>query len=64
VSDADRVAIGWTATGTHFGPAIDLEPTRRTLDGPGLDMVRLEDGRLVELWAYADAAAQWDQLTC
>jgi hypothetical protein len=28
-----------------------------------MDMVRLEGGLLVELWANADGAALWEQLT-
>jgi predicted ester cyclase len=63
VSDADRVAVRWTATGTHRGPFIDLEPTGRHARWTGMDMVRLHEGQLVELWANADGAALWEQLT-
>jgi predicted ester cyclase len=63
VSDADRVAVRWTATGTHNGQFLDLEPTGRHAQWTGMDMVRLHDGRLVELWANADGGALWEQLT-
>jgi predicted ester cyclase len=63
LSDADLVAVRWTATGTQTGPFLDLEPTGRHARWTGMDMVRLHDGQLVELWANADGAALWEQLT-
>jgi predicted ester cyclase len=57
--DVDRVAVRWTATGTQTGPFLDLEPTGRHARWTGMDMVRLHDGQLVELWANADGAALW-----
>jgi predicted ester cyclase len=63
LSDADRVAVRWTATGTQTGPFLDLEPTGRQARWTGMDMVRLHDGQLVELWANPDGAALWEQLT-
>jgi predicted ester cyclase len=63
VSDADHVAVRWTATGTQTGPFLDLEPTGRHARWTGMDMVRLHDGQLVELWANADGAALREQLT-
>jgi predicted ester cyclase len=63
LSDGDRVAVRWTATGSQTGPFLDLEPTGRHARWTGMDMVRLHDGQLVELWANADGAALWEQLT-
>jgi len=63
LSDADRVAVRWTATGTQTGAFFDLDPTGRHARWTGMDMVRLHDGQLVELWANADGAALWEQLT-
>jgi predicted ester cyclase len=63
VSDADRVVVRWTATGTHDGAFFDLQPTGRQARWTGMDMVRLDQGLLVELWANADAAGLWEQLT-
>jgi predicted ester cyclase len=63
VSDADLVAVRWTATGTQSGAFFDLEPTGRHARWTGMDMVRLDGGRLIELWANADGDALWEQLT-
>jgi predicted ester cyclase len=63
VSDADRVAVRWTATGTQSGPLFELAPSGRPARWTGMDMVRLDRGLLVELWANADGMALWEQLT-
>jgi steroid delta-isomerase-like uncharacterized protein len=62
VSDGDRVAVRWTATGTHEGTIFDVPPTGRRVRWTGIDLIRLEDGKLVELWAEADGAGLMEQL--
>jgi steroid delta-isomerase-like uncharacterized protein len=63
VSDADRVVVRWTATGTHEGEFAGIEATGRSARWTGIDLVRLEEGRIVELWASADGAGLFEQLT-
>lgn len=63
VSDRDRVVLRWTATGTHLGPGLDLEPTGRRVGWAGTDWFRLEGGQICEVWAIADGGAMLDQLT-
>ena len=53
----------WTATGTHGGTIFDVPPTGRRVRWTGIDLVRLDDGKLVELWAEADGSGLMDQLT-
>jgi steroid delta-isomerase-like uncharacterized protein len=62
VSDGDRVVVRWTATGTHVGEFAGLAATGRSARWTGIDLVRLEDGRIVELWAAADGAGLFEQL--
>lgn len=40
----------WTLTGTHAGPLLDHEATGRPVVIAGIDMVRVVDGRICELW--------------
>jgi steroid delta-isomerase-like uncharacterized protein len=61
--DADKVAVSWTAHGTHTGPLGDLEATGRWAKWTGIDLIRLRDGQIVELWASADAMGLYEQLT-
>jgi len=63
VGEGDRVAVRWTATGTHGGRFADLDPTGRRATWSGADFVRLMDGRIVELWAVTDGGALYEQLT-
>ncbi|MDX6360550.1 MAG: hypothetical protein QOH37_3604 [Nocardioidaceae bacterium] len=63
ISDADRVVVRWTATGTHAGEFAGVAATGRSARWTGIDLVRLEDGRIVELWAAADGAGLFEQLT-
>lgn len=63
VVDDDRVAVRWTATGTHLGPLSDLSPTGRHVTWTGADWIRLASGRIVELWAITDGGALREQLT-
>ena len=53
----DKVVVRWTAVGTHLG---DYDGISAVLDGPrschwtGIDIVRLQDHRIVELWGNND----------
>jgi steroid delta-isomerase-like uncharacterized protein len=62
VSDRDRVVVRWTATGTHEAEFGGILASGKQVRWTGIDLVRLEDGRIVELWASADAAGLFEQL--
>jgi steroid delta-isomerase-like uncharacterized protein len=62
VSDGDRVVVRWTATGTHEAEFGGVPASGRSVRWTGIDLVRLEDGRIVELWAAADVAGLFEQL--
>ncbi len=63
VSDGDRVAVRWTATGTHEAGFGGVPASGRSARWTGIDLVRLDEGRIVELWASADVAGLFEQLT-
>jgi steroid delta-isomerase-like uncharacterized protein len=63
VSDGARVVVRWIATGTQEGPFYDLPPTGRSARWSGIDLVCVEGGRIVELWANADSMTLFEQLT-
>lgn len=56
VADEARgtVAIRWTATGTHRGAYLGVAPTGRATRFAGIEIVRVERGRIVERWG------EWD----
>ena len=55
LTDGDRVAIRWHATGTHGGPLGPVPATGRSISLDGLIIDQLRDGMVVERWE------QWDQ---
>jgi steroid delta-isomerase-like uncharacterized protein len=59
----DRVAVRWTATGTHLGEALGLPPTGRTIELGGCDILRVDGDRITESWSFYDRAALLTQLT-
>jgi steroid delta-isomerase-like uncharacterized protein len=63
LTDADKVAVRWTASGTHAGPLGQLEASGRFAQWSGIDILRTQNGKIVELWASADALGLLEQLT-
>lgn len=52
----DRVVIRWTALATHTGEFVGIPPTGKPATVTGIDVFRIEGGKLAELWQ------EWDQL--
>lgn len=47
LADGDRVVVRWTATGTHA-------PTNRRITFTGVDILRLQEEKIVESWPCFD----------
>src|SRR3954451_8345586 len=58
----DRVVERWVCTGTHEGMFMGIAPTHRHVEIRGMDMSRLQDGRLAEHWTNADMLGMLQQL--
>jgi predicted ester cyclase len=63
VGSNDRVAVRWSATGTHEGDQLGVPPTHRTVRLTGIDIVRIENGRIVERWGEANGLEMMAQIT-
>ena len=59
----DRVVTRQTFAGTHRGEWLGVPATGRAVSWAVIDIVRLEDGRLVDHWAVADLHGLLAQLT-
>jgi steroid delta-isomerase-like uncharacterized protein len=57
-SDERRSVIQWRSRGTHTGAFMGIEPTGRTLEMRGVDVMEVEDGLIVKNTVYYDGAAQ------
>jgi predicted ester cyclase len=57
------VALCWTATGTRRGALWDIiPPTNKTVNWSGMDMLRVVNNQIVEVWAIADNNSVLQQL--
>ncbi len=60
--DGDKVLVRWVARGTHAGTFGGVEPTGRAVEWTGMDLLRCEGGKIVELWGNNDALGLFEQL--
>jgi steroid delta-isomerase-like uncharacterized protein len=51
-----RVAVRWSADGTHMGSYLGVTPAGKTIHFKGIEIVTVKDGRIVERWG------EWDGL--
>jgi steroid delta-isomerase-like uncharacterized protein len=62
VDQRDRVAIRWTATGTHRGELNGLAPTDRSVTVSGITIQRMAGGRVTEAWTSWDTLGLLQQI--
>jgi steroid delta-isomerase-like uncharacterized protein len=62
----DLVVQEWTARGTHLGKmtrvGIEVEPTRRTVEYRGMDVIPISDGLVARKDVYSDSITLLRQL--
>ena len=63
ISEGDLVVIRYTATGTHAGEFQGYAPTGKSVTWTGINIYRLECGRIAEVWSEVDALGRIAQLT-
>ncbi len=62
VAEGDRVAVRWTAQGTHTGAFQGLPPTGKRGSLTGTSFFRIANGKLVECWTQMDELGMLQQL--
>jgi steroid delta-isomerase-like uncharacterized protein len=62
VAEGDRAAVVTTIEGTHEGELLGIAPTGRRVSVTGIDMVRVEGGRIVEHRGLTDTVGLLRQL--
>jgi steroid delta-isomerase-like uncharacterized protein len=62
LADGDRVVERWSMTATHVGEFLGIPPTGRRVTLTGIDISRLEDGRIAEHWIECDLLGLLEQL--
>ena len=62
LAEGDKVLVRWTLHARHQGPFAGLPPTGREFTLPGLNIFRVQDGRITERWTFLDLVALLPQL--
>ncbi|MGH3767982.1 MAG: ester cyclase [Pseudonocardiaceae bacterium] len=62
VAENDIVVERFTASGTHHGPLMGVQPTGRMIVLPGINIFRIAGDRIVERWGCLDQAGLLRQL--
>jgi predicted ester cyclase len=53
-STDSRVAVRYTSTGVHTGELFGVAPTNMPLNQAGIEIYRVEGGRICEVWGQYD----------
>jgi steroid delta-isomerase-like uncharacterized protein len=62
IAEDDKVVFHVTGHGTHTGEFMGIPPTGKQVTMTGIDIVRIEGGKLVEHWANFDQLGLMQQL--
>ena len=62
VAEKDMVAARFTARGIHMGAFMGLPPTGKPITMTGMEIFRLEKGKIAELWGEANLLGLMQQL--
>jgi steroid delta-isomerase-like uncharacterized protein len=62
IAEGDKVVVRWTNNGTNVGDFLGIPATGRSFSTAGIDIYRLEAGKLAEHWHVVDVFGQMQQL--
>jgi steroid delta-isomerase-like uncharacterized protein len=62
VTEGDKVVTRWTATGTHKGELMGIPPSGNPVKVTGMQIDRLEGGKIVESWGFFDQLGMLQQI--
>lgn len=62
LAQGDRVAVRWTARGTHRGELFGIAPTGKEATVTGITIDRWADGKIAESWTNWDTLGLLQQL--
>jgi len=62
VAEGDKVVKVWTAKSTHKGELMGIPATGKRIVVKGMEMFRLADGKIAEIWACMDNLGMLQQL--
>jgi ketosteroid isomerase-like protein len=63
IAEGNRVVVQWTFKGTHQGEFNGLAPTGKQVSYAGINIFRIADGKIAEVWDIFDRLWLWQQLS-
>jgi steroid delta-isomerase-like uncharacterized protein len=63
ITEGDHVVVRYTATGTQSGEFQGMASTGKMATWTGINIFRIECGRIAEVWSENDALGRLEQLT-
>jgi steroid delta-isomerase-like uncharacterized protein len=61
-AEGDKVVCRYTITGTHKGAYQGIPPTGNTISIQGINIFRIADGKIAEIWSVFNMLEQMQQL--
>src|SRR6266702_1065708 len=62
IAENDKVVTRWTVQGKHQGEYVSIAPTGKQVKITGMDIFRVIDGKIEEVWAEVDMLGTMQQL--
>jgi steroid delta-isomerase-like uncharacterized protein len=62
IAEGDKVMTRWHYNGTQTGTFLGIPPTGRRVENEGMDVFRIEDGKIAEMWVIQDSLGLLQQL--
>jgi ketosteroid isomerase-like protein len=62
MAEGDKVTARFTARGIHNGEFMGLPPTGKAITMTGIEIFRIKEGKIVELWGEANLMGLMQQL--
>ena len=62
IAEGDKVVTRFTASGTHIGSYMNIPPTGKEVSYAAVDIFRLHDGKIEEVWSLSDQLHLMEQL--
>ena len=62
LAEGEKVVLRFTFRGTHQGEFMGIAPTGKQVTMSGIDILRIADGKIVEMWNQEDVLGMMQQL--
>jgi steroid delta-isomerase-like uncharacterized protein len=62
IAEDDLVVLRWSLTGTHRGEFLGIPPTGKTVTLRGIDIYRVQEGKIAEHWNAVDMSGFCQQV--